>query len=401
MSISTEEFVELYPIVSNKELAKQFNIKVQSIKNRAHKLGLRKSAILTSDHKKGGVQMKKKTDKVEEKRTFQDDRKHLKKEENFRTTVNNYKEALKYIEKLEIEVQAIKQLGASKKRHIITPKKSGSTDEATAVACLTDVHIGETFNRDQVNGLNEYSVAIAKQRLDEYFVNVVKLTDKERQGVTIKELVLFLGGDIIDGSLHLDTIMSDEVSEPMKQAVLAQSFIRSGLKYLESHFDKITVICKDGNHGRITQRMHHASRQGNSLEWYMYHNLALEFPQFTWVNEHSLHTYFTFYPNCKGERIVRFHHGDTISFGGVNGPYTYLNRRRYQWNAGNRAHIDVIGHLHMYRVNPSGFILNGSVVGYNPFAISLGAEYERPSQSFFLMDKDKGMTVNIPILFKV
>ena len=391
---SVETFTHLYTSGVHRDIiAEKCNCAVQTIKNRASRLKL-------SREKNGTIDIEHKTkEDVMKKRTLRQDRRTLEREENVRATARNYKKALKYIEELELHLDAKGRLERSKRTHIIRSYKKKSTDEATAVACLSDVHIGERITPEQVNGLNEYSMAIAKQRLDKYFSRIVKLTDKERQDVHIDNLVLFLGGDIIDGALHLDTIMSNETPEIMKQAVTAQSHIRSGLHFLEKHFKNITVICKDGNHGRVTYRVHHSSRQGNSLEWYMFHNLAHEFPQFTWINEHALHTYMTFYKGQQGEKTVRFHHGDTIHFGGVNGPYTYLNRRRYQWNAGKRADIDVIGHLHMYRVNPNGWVLNGSVVGYNPFAVSLGAEYERPQQAFFLMDKHRGMTVNIPILF--
>ena len=132
----------------------------------------------------------------------------------------------------------------------------------------------------------------------------------------------------------------------------------------------------------------------------MYYNLANRLPQFEWIVNESLHTYLTVYPGHPGERTVRFHHGDTISFGGVNGPFTYLNRRRYQWNIAKHADIDVLGHLHMYRATMR-WVLNGSVVGMSPFGVSLGAEFEPPQQALFLLDRKRGMTVNIPILFSV
>lgn len=334
------------------------------------------------------------------KRTLKDDRQALKERELGRYNERNYKEALHYIEELEMQVHAIEKLQNNRRTHVIKPAKSKQKDEATVVACLSDVHIGSVVKPQQVQGLNEYNMEIARQRMDEFFAKVVKLTNKERQDVTITELVLFLGGDIIDGALHLDTIMSADVGEPMMQAVAAQNWIESGLLYLEPHFDRITIICKDGNHGRITHRIHHSTRQGNSLEWYMYHNLAQRLPQFNWIVDTALHTYLTLYPKKKGEKTLRFHHGDTISFGGVNGPYTYLNRRAMQWNKARHADIDVMGHLHMYRVNPVGWILNGSVVGYNSFAVSLGAEFERPTQALFLIDRDRGLTVSIPIIFE-
>lgn len=316
----------------------------------------------------------------------------------------NYREALDRIEELETEVSAIRKVKSSRKSYTIKPRTKNNDSEAVAVACASDWHFGAEVRPSQVQNLNEFNMRIATARGKEFFERVVTLTDKERQNVTIHELVLFLGGDLIDGALHMDTIQANEISEPIRQLTVVQGVIEAGLAYLEPHFQKITVVCKDGNHGRITQRIHHASRQGNSIEWYMYYNLASRYPQFNWVLDEALHSYLPIYMGHPGGRTLRFHHGDTIGFGGVNGPYTYLNRRRFQWNSANISKgstvIDVMGHLHMYRVNPIGFVLNGSLIGYNSFAISLGAEYEPPAQAYFLIDKKRGMTVNIPILFR-
>lgn len=373
---------------SPKEVAERLEVTINSVK----KVRQRLRAKMSTDQQEG-IAMPK--------RTLKDDREALKQRELGRYNERNYREALRYIEELEMQVNAIEKLNKNHRTHKIRAYKSKGVDEATVIACLSDVHIGELVRPEQVQGLNQYNMEIARQRMDEFFSKIVKLTEKERQDVEIRELILFLGGDIIDGALHLDTIMANDVSEPMMQAVAAQNWIESGLLHLESHFDKITIVCKDGNHGRVTHRIHHASRQGNSLEWFMFHTLAGRLPQFNWINDTALHTYVDVYKGHPGGKTIRFHHGDTISFGGVNGPYTYLNRRAMQWNKGRQADIDVMGHLHMYRVNPIGWVLNGSVVGYNPFAISLGAEYEPPTQAFFLIDKKRGMTVNIPILFSL
>jgi len=391
-----KELERLYASTPNHKLALKFNTTVQAIKNRAQRYGLKKDPRVTlGTDNTGEPEMAK--------RTLKKAREAHKQRELGRYNERNYREALAYIEELEMQVKAIETLQNNSRTHTIKPVKKRGKDEAIVVACLTDVHIGEEVLPEQVQGLNEYNMDIARRRVDEFFSKIVRLTEKERQDVHISELILFMGGDIIDGALHLDTIMSNEVTEPMKQAVSAQSWIESGLLHLEPHFDKITIVCKDGNHGRVTHRLHASSRQGNSLEWYMFHNLAARLPQFNWVNDLALHTYITLYKGHPGERTLRFHHGDTISFGGVNGPYTYLNRRAMQWNKANVAKgspvIDVIGHLHMYRVNPAGWVLNGSVVGYNSFATKIGAEFERPCQALFLIDKDRGMTVNIPIIF--
>lgn len=296
---------------------------------------------------------------------------------------------------LRAHVEAIKKLQHHHSSFAIKPRMSEGKSEATAIAVATDWHIGATVHPEQVNFLNEFNIPIAKARISTFFERVVRLTNKERQDIQIDELVLFLGGDMIDGSLHLDTIMNNEVAEPMKQAVIAQECIESGLQFLKEHgnFKRITVVCTDGNHGRVTQKLHAASRKGNALEYFLYFNLAARHPDLNWVIADGLHVYVQVY-----HYTLRFMHGDSISYGGVNGPYTYLNRRIYEWDAARRADITIMGHLHRYTIGGRKFLINGSIIGHNEYGLSLGGEYQPPIQSFFLLDKKRGWTVTMPIL---
>lgn len=310
-------------------------------------------------------------------------------------TSQTLKEALVKIKELEAYQTAMKQLKNSHSQLVLKPRHSSGTSEAVAVACATDWHLGCVVRPEQVNGLNTFDVAIAKERIKTFFERTVRLTDKERQDVKIDELVLFLGGDEIDGALHLDTIMTNEIAEPIKQAVLCQELIESGLNFLQNHgkYKRITVVCCDGNHSRITNKMHSNSRLGNSLEYFMYYNLAHRFPQLNWQIANGLFVYLDVLGHT-----VRFHHGDTISFGGVQGPYMYLNRRIYQWDQGHKADYSVQGHLHCHTVGTRRWLINGSLIGYSPYALTFGGEFQPPIQAFFLMDKKRGPTVQIPIL---
>ncbi len=308
---------------------------------------------------------------------------------------SSLKQAVLKIEELEAHVRAIRELKESHGNHIITSRERTNTSEAIVVACATDWHLGATVRPEQVSGFNSYNVAIAKRRISNFFERVIRLTQKERQDVKIHELVLFLGGDLIDGALHLDTIMTNEIAEPIRQAVLCQELIESGLNFLQNHgkFSKITVVCCDGNHGRITQKMHSNSRQGNALEYFMYYNLAHRFPNLNWVMADGLHVYLNVF-----NKVIRFHHGDTIGFGGVQGPYMYLQRRIYQWDQALKADYSVQGHLHCHTVGSRRWLINGSLIGYSPYALTFGGEFQPPIQAFFLWDKKRGPTVQIPIL---
>lgn len=336
--------------------------------------------------------MKKSLNKKDELRKTQNEKK---KKEEHRRVIHTLDTAIERIDELEAHVKAFTTLQNVENTATILPRIRGNSSEAVAVAVATDWHLGCTIRPEQVSGLNTYDVAIAKRRIYNFFERVVRLTHKERQDVKIDELVLFLGGDLIDGALHLDTIMTNEIAEPIHQSVLCQSLIESGLNFLLNHgkFKKITVVCCDGNHGRITQKMHSNSRQGNALEYFMYYNLAHRFPSLKWVMADGLHVYLKMY-----DYTIRFHHGDTISFGGVQGPYMYLNRRIYQWDEGVKAHYSVQGHLHCYTIGTRRWLINGSLIGYSPYALTFGGEHQPPIQAFFLLDKKRGPTVQIPIL---
>ena len=207
-----------YQTMSVSDIADRLSITPNAVKKVAGRLGIQKHGTLSKEHHSEVHTMK---------RTVKQDRKALLQQEKQHHIAHNYKEALTTITALEAEVEAIKKLKKAKTTHEIKASANKGQDEATVVACLSDVHIGAEVIPGQVQGLNEYNIQTAKNRVDHFFRKVARLADKERQDVVINELVLFIGGDIIDGALHLDTIMSNQVSEPMKQAVIAQDLIES------------------------------------------------------------------------------------------------------------------------------------------------------------------------------
>lgn len=300
------------------------------------------------------------------------------------------------LRKAEKEVSAIRLIKASRTMFEIKARKGANTSEATAMASFTDLHVGNTITLAQMNGRNQYNLNLARSRAATFFERVVRLTKKERQDVVINDLVLFLGGDFIDGALHLDVIESNNPGEPMQQLLIAQEIIESGLAYLEKNggFKTITIVCKDGNHSRISMKQHWNTRAGNSLEWFMFHNLARRYPQFRWVIDESFISYLRIY-----DWIFRFHHGDRVYFGGQNGFFSNFHILIGSDNAERPADVDVIGHLHQYTATRR-YVVNGSVVGSSPYGTASRSFFkgEPPTQAYFLCDKKRRLTVNIPIL---
>ena len=104
---------------------------------------------------------------------------------------------------------------------------------------------------------------------------------------------------------------------------------------------------------------------------------------------------------------IRLHHGHNIRYaGGVGGITIPVNKAIAQWSKPPQwesapfqtPSLDVFGHFHQ-RLDGGWFVCNGSMIGYNAYAMSTKASYQRPEQACFLIDKHRGKTFDSPILF--
>jgi hypothetical protein len=99
-----------------------------------------------------------------------------------------------------------------------------------------------------------------------------------------------------------------------------------------------------------------------------------------------------------GKYTVRLHHGHGLNYGGGVGGLTIpVNKAISQWNKGVKANLDVFGHFHT-SLNFNNFVSNGSLIGYNAYALRIKADFEKPTQSFFLVNKKhNAKSIHTPI----
>lgn len=287
----------------------------------------------------------------------------------------------------------------TKPSEILLDPVSKRDDEAVAVAVLSDWHVEERIKPNSSNFGNEYTLAIARSRSEQCFVNIVKLLRQEQVSVEIKTLVVALLGDFISGNIH-DELMETAELLPVEAMIFAEELIEAGILYLLKHTEVDLVIpCCAGNHSRITRKQRISTEYGNSLETIMYHHLAKRFARHkrvTFVIADSYHLYLPIYENY----TIRFHHGHYIRYGGgVGGIYIPARKALAQWQKIRKADLDVFGHFHNLKMDGDLFVLNGSLIGYNDFALSIKADYEKPKQAFFLVDRKRGKTGFYPIVF--
>ena len=303
------------------------------------------------------------------------------------------KELLKEIEALKDTNKAL--VGLKKKfAPVKIRKRDRIKSESTLFLVASDWHIEERVNPKTVNYLNEFNLQIAEQRVDALWNNSVKLLEIFERDTEIKDIVVCLIGDFITGSIHEENLATNAV-KPMEAIWKAQNLIAGGLELLKQTGRKVHVICKSGNHARTTKKVHMDGEYGNSLETFMYLNLAKQFPEFRWQIDESYHSYITVY-----DKVIRIHHGHFVRYGGgVGGIYIPMNKAIAQWNKSYNAHLNINGHFHN-KLDGGNFVSNGSLIGYNAFAVSIKAEMEAPQQTAFLFDKVHQKTIVAPIFLQ-
>lgn len=290
-------------------------------------------------------------------------------------------------------------LALSKQRltvYKMPPAESDKDSEATAFAVAGDWHSEETVLGKTVNGLNEFNLDVADHRIGRFFRSTLKLIEIQRHGIPIRNLVLNLLGDMMTGYIHEELQEMNGLS-PTETVLWLRKRIVSGIKMLkdEGKFDRITVTCNYGNHGRNTKKTRHATGAANSYEWMMYQVLKDDLPEVQWVIADGYFIFLEVYG-----RVFRIHHGDNIQYqGGIGGLTIPCEKAIASWNKSNPVYCDIFGHHHTAMQNPR-WVSNGSLIGYGPYSLAIKAGYEPPQQTLFLVDSKRGRTGTFPIFLE-
>lgn len=306
-----------------------------------------------------------------------------------------YAEALRSIERLTQEKDSAQSLRPVQPC-VIEAQHGQGTSEATLLVNASDWHLEERVEPSTISGLNTFNLDIAQKRVQTFFNATVRLTRLLQQDVKIDRMVMGLLGDFISGDIH------EEIAEvcqlpPMEAVAFAQDQIAGGIDFLLAHTNlKFRFQCHSGNHGRTTKTTRFGAENGHSVEYLMYRYLASHFRHEDRVEfeiAKGPHSYVEVYG-----RTIRYQHGHMVKYnGGVGGIYIPVNKAIGEWNKGVHADIDMFGHFHQ-QVDGNSFVANGSLIGYNSFALSIKAPYDVPKQTLLLMDKKRGKTCVWPIL---
>lgn len=294
------------------------------------------------------------------------------------------------------ELEALRKHTSQKMPRVLRREKGSGLREGVALSMLSDLHVEELVRPDSTPVGNAFNLAIAEFRLHRYFNALLWATSFNRQAFAIRELVLMINGDLITGHLHDDNIEAAQLP-PQAAALWVQQRIAAGLRLLlaQGGFERITCVCLVGNHGRTTKKMRTQTAAGHSHESWVYAGLAAQFaeePRLVFRIPNSTHDYFQTY-----DFWHRVHHGHDVSYGGGMGGITIpINKAVAGWDCAKRVDYTWLGHFHQY-IDTGRVAVNGSLIGFNAYALSLKASPEPPAQLFAIVDSKRGKSVRLPL----
>lgn len=279
------------------------------------------------------------------------------------------------------------------------PKSDHEEGDRYAIALFSDLHIEETVEAHSVLGLNEYNIDIATERVKSYFSNLATCLERDK----VKTLYFGALGDNISGFIH-EHLQQENGLTPPEATLLCQSLIVSGLQYIRHTLPDLNIIfigiC--GNHSRTTKKVQNSNGFKLSYEWIMYQNIKqicdmLKLNISFLIPESELALIQT--PDDK--RYI-FCHGFQVQSKGtgtVAGIYPALQRLAMKWQKVFKQDKIFLGHYHTNVSIPTATV-NGSIIGYNAFALTNGMGYEEPAQQYEVYDSKIGQLLSRKIYCK-
>jgi hypothetical protein len=275
-----------------------------------------------------------------------------------------------------------------------TPKKD-TRNKMVEVALLhsTDWQLGKKTPN--------YNTAICEKRVQQSIDKTIKISEIQRKDHPVKEIVLMLGGDIVENTTIFPSQVYEVDSDVMSQFIESSRIIIDVVRKLLANFEKVTVVCEPGNHGRIGK----VGELPKDINWdkltYMFAGEALK-------NEKRLNW------QMSKEDIQRVEignykalliHGDEIRWGTASTIVRFADR----WKSGAYKFFDeiekvtkgfdfrdlYIGHYHQHQswnmANGEGSVfMSGAVESGNRYARDLLASSGEPSQRLHFVDPSKG-----------
>jgi len=281
---------------------------------------------------------------------------------------------------------------------LVKPKK-GKTVAGVPSLFASDWHWGEVVDPDQINGVNDFNVAIAQDRAKVMVEKTIDLLKNHIAHSDYPGIVFILGGDMVSGDIH-EELMATNAMEIMPTVVDLFGVLIWCIETLANEFGNVFIPCVSGNHGRNTHKIRNKGRNFTSFDWLLYQFLDKHFEndsRITFLIPDGSDAYYSIY----GHKYL-LTHGDQFRGGdgviGAIGPIIRGDHRKRSRNSQIEMEYDtmLLGHWHQL-IQLERLIVNGSLKGYDEYAYSNNFGFEPPRQALWLTHPEHGLTFSMPV----
>jgi len=276
-------------------------------------------------------------------------------------------------------------LASKKPKPVPKPRKDRRSDYGEiALIHTTDYQAGKkttTFNLE-----------VLRERIELFGEKVIQLTEIQRAHHPVREAVLMLGGDMVEGltvfpgqSFEVEAHLFDQLFE-------VTSIIESLIRSLADNFEKLSVVCEFGNHGRIGRKGDLPA--ADNIDRIAY-QIVRENVKDLRIGWQASENFYQIVEVGAAYRALLFHGDEVNSYGGAIPAYGII-KKVSAWASGvlGETFTDAYcGHFHsvMTLPLPNGgrVFVTGSPESDNTYAKAFVAATSRPSQRLHFIDSQK------------
>jgi len=240
---------------------------------------------------------------------------------------------------------------------------------------------------------SDFSIEVCERRIMQFADKVIELTEIQRAHHPVRDCVLLLGGDMVEGISIFPGQAWEVEAHLFEQLFGCSRLIENLVRRLAATFDTVKVVCEYGNHGRIGKK-HDGIPAGDNIDAITYRvagDRLADGKRVTWQQSGDWYQIATV-----GNYRALLVHGDEIKSFGGNTPAFGILRKSNAWATGVvPAFNDVyMGHFHtpmtLTMANGGQIYVSGSPESANTYAAEFVAATGRPSQRLHFIDPERG-----------
>jgi hypothetical protein len=261
------------------------------------------------------------------------------------------------------------------------------------ILMFSDIHFSEVVEAYKVNGINEYNIGIAKERI----LTLLKENLKHARYTGANFLYIFMLGDIVSGIIH------EELRETNESLIIPAlldiyKYLISLLDQYKSQYDMVIIYAVVGNHGRLTEKKKCKNKVQDNFEYLFYKMMETYF-----AKDSKIKMVVSESPTLiarVGDLSWFLNHGDTFKTSGnfLGLPIQGVARDIIKENAmfqdiGESIDAVAMAHFHkpcfFYSLDNKPIYINPSVIGGTDYSIYDLHNSFPPGQWSLVFDENK------------